>query len=31
VMIYNKVPTFDELMDFAQRFEKEFNDWVQAK
>jgi ABC-type branched-subunit amino acid transport system substrate-binding protein len=31
VMIYNKVPTFDELMDFAQRFEKEFNEWVQAK
>jgi hypothetical protein len=31
VMIYNKVPTFNELMDFAQRFEKEFNEWVQAK
>lgn len=31
VMIYNKVPTFDELMDFAQRFEKEFNEWVQEK
>jgi len=30
-MIYNKVPTFNELMDFAQRFEKEFNEWVQAK
>jgi hypothetical protein len=31
VMIYNEVPTFDELMDFAQYFEKEFNDWVGAK
>jgi predicted nucleotidyltransferase component of viral defense system len=31
VMIYNEIPTFDELMDFAQRFEKEFNEWVQTK
>ncbi len=30
-MIYNSVPSFDELMEFAERFEKEFNDWVQAK
>jgi hypothetical protein len=31
VMIYDRVPSFDELMEFADRFEKEFNDWVQAK
>ena len=28
VMIYNNVPTFDELMAFAEQFEIEFNDWV---
>lgn len=31
VMIYNEAPTFEELMDFARRFEKEFNEWVQTK
>ncbi|MDA0686287.1 MAG: nucleotidyl transferase AbiEii/AbiGii toxin family protein [Bacteroidetes bacterium] len=31
VMIYNSAPSFDELMEFAERFEKEFNDWVRAK
>jgi hypothetical protein len=30
-MIYNEVPTFEEFMDFARRFEKEFNEWVQTK
>lgn len=30
VMIYNNVPTFDELMEFAQRLENEFNNWVKS-
>lgn len=28
VMIYNKIPTFDELMEFAEQLESEFNFWV---
>ncbi len=28
VMIYSKIPSFEELMTFADRLEKEFNDWV---
>lgn len=28
VMIYNRVPTFDELMLFAVKLEKEFNEWI---
>lgn len=28
VMIYNTIPTFEELMLFAERLEKEFNEWV---
>lgn len=28
VMIYNNIPSFDDLMSFADRFEKEFNAWV---
>ena len=28
VMIYNEIPTFDELMRFAEQFEQEFNMWV---
>jgi hypothetical protein len=28
VMIYNNIPTFEELMMFAESFEKEFNEWV---
>lgn len=28
VMIYNRTPTFDALMDFAQKLELEFNAWV---
>ena len=28
VMIYNNRPTFEELMLFAEKFEKEFNQWV---
>jgi predicted nucleotidyltransferase component of viral defense system len=28
VMIYNNIPSFNELMQFAERFEKEFNEWV---
>ena len=28
VMIYNNRPTFEELMLFAERFEKEFNQWI---
>jgi predicted nucleotidyltransferase component of viral defense system len=28
VMIYDNKPSFDELMSFAERFEKEFNLWV---
>jgi hypothetical protein len=27
-MIYNNRPTFEELMLFAERFEKEFNQWI---
>jgi predicted nucleotidyltransferase component of viral defense system len=30
VMIYCNVPSFDELMEFAQRLENEFNDWVKS-
>jgi predicted nucleotidyltransferase component of viral defense system len=30
VMIYNSIPTFDELMEFAQRLENEFNNWVKS-
>lgn len=30
VMIYNSAPTFDELMEFAQRLENEFNHWVES-
>jgi hypothetical protein len=29
VMIYNSVPTFNELMAFAAQFEKEFNEWIE--
>jgi len=29
VMIYNSVPTFDELMAFSTQFEIEFNEWVE--
>jgi predicted nucleotidyltransferase component of viral defense system len=28
VMIYSKIPSFEELMTFADQLEKEFNDWV---
>lgn len=28
VMIYINIPSFDELMTFADRLEKEFNEWV---
>ena len=28
VIIYNSEPTFDELMEFAQRLEIEFNNWI---
>lgn len=28
VMIYSNIPSFDELMAFADLFEKEFNNWV---
>jgi hypothetical protein len=28
VMIYSNMPSFDELMTFADRLEKEFNEWV---
>jgi predicted nucleotidyltransferase component of viral defense system len=28
VMIYNQIPSFDELMLFAKNFELEFNNWV---
>jgi hypothetical protein len=28
VMIYNNIPSFEEVMVFAQRFETEFNEWV---
>jgi hypothetical protein len=28
-MIYNSVPTFNELMAFAAQFEKEFNEWIE--
>lgn len=30
IMIYNNVPTFDELMEFAHRLEHEFNNWVKS-
>lgn len=30
VMIYNSVPTFDELMEFSQRLENEFKNWVKS-
>ncbi len=29
-MIYNSIPSFDDLMNFANQFEKEFNSWVAA-
>jgi predicted nucleotidyltransferase component of viral defense system len=28
VMIYNDIPSFDELMSFAEQLENEFNEWV---
>jgi len=28
VMIYNNIPSFDELMSFAEQLENEFNEWV---
>jgi hypothetical protein len=28
VMIYNDIPSFDDLMKFAAQLEKEFNEWV---
>ena len=28
VMIYNEIPSFDVLMEFAQHLELEFNSWV---
>jgi hypothetical protein len=28
VMIYSNIPSFDELMTFAELMEKEFNKWV---
>jgi len=28
VMIYNKIPSFEELMEFAKKLEVEFNTWV---
>ena len=28
IMIYNSIPSFDELMSFAEKFEIEFNEWV---
>jgi hypothetical protein len=28
IMIYNGIPSFDELLLFAEKFEKEFNEWV---
>jgi len=31
VMIYNDIPSFDDLMQFAAHLEKEFNDWVSNK
>lgn len=31
VMIYNDIPSFDDLMQFAAHLEKEFNEWVLNK
>jgi hypothetical protein len=31
VMIYNSIPSFDDLMTFADQFEKEFNSWVKSR
>jgi len=31
VMIYNDIPSFDDLMQFAAHLEKEFNEWVSNK
>lgn len=31
VMIYNDIPSFDDLMQFAAQLEKEFNEWVSNK
>ena len=28
VMIYNNIPSFEELMSFAEQLENEFNDWI---
>jgi hypothetical protein len=30
-MIYNDIPSFDDLMKFAAHLEKEFNEWVSNK
>jgi hypothetical protein len=30
-MIYNDIPSFDDLMQFAAHLEKEFNEWVSNK
>jgi hypothetical protein len=27
-MIYNNIPTFEDLMVFAERMEEEFKEWV---
>lgn len=31
VMIYNSIPSFDDLMTFADQFEKEFNSWIKSR
>jgi len=31
VMIYNDIPSFDDLMQFVAHLEKEFNEWVSNK
>ncbi len=28
VMIYSNIPSFEELMSFAEQLESEFNEWV---
>jgi hypothetical protein len=28
IMIYNNIPTFEDLMVFAERMEEEFKEWV---
>lgn len=30
VMIYKEIPSFDDLMSFAEKLEYEFNDWVKS-